>query len=189
MLVRLNFEKRRRSLVFSGIARALRLLLQVPVEILKLVSEWMESRIFQALRLVFTAGLIWLVIKGTHVHIDGIGLTTELELRRLGKAAVVVAGLGAILSILWSGSLCDGLAGVFLNLLDTEDRRAMPEDPTRQLNRFIRTGQNLRARWQCWRMMRRREGSRQALKLTLAYLAERRNGKPLPQPERISGGK
>jgi hypothetical protein len=74
-------------------------------------------------------------------------------------------------------------------LLDTEDRRAMPEDPTRQLNRFIRKGQNLRARWQCWRMILRREGSRPALRLTLSYLSERRHEKPLPPPERISGGK
>jgi hypothetical protein len=188
MLVRLKFEERRRLSPFAAVARGFRFLLRIPAEVLGLLSEWMESRVFQAIRLLVTAGLIWLAIKGTHVHIHGIGLT-EIELGRLGKAAAVVAGLSVVLSVLWSGALCDGLAGVFTGLLDSEDRRELREDPTRELNRFIRSGQTRRARWQCKRMIRRREGSRQALELTLAYLSARRDDRTSSARERISGGK
>lgn len=150
----------------------------------------MENRVFQAVRLLVTLGIGILVIKGTNVRMQGGGLT-DVEFINYGRAALMVAIAGIGVSVLWSGSLCDGLAGVLMALTDDPDNRPIKENPMDKLNRLARTGRIKRARRLCRPMIRRGEGSRMALETLLVHLDDRQGRRLVlgSGSKRISGGK
>ena len=160
------------------------------VACLDTLADWMESRVFQVIRIVGTLGIIWLFVRGFRRHSEGGGLNAG-DLVRYGRAAAAAAVVAACMAILWSGSLCDGLAGLLLFLIDSPDDRPLKEDPLDKLDRLVRAGRIRRARWLCRRMIRRKEGSRLALETLLTHLSERKEGRAAsdPRPKRISGGK
>lgn len=155
-----------------------------------ILADWMESRVFQVIRVVVTLGIVWLLVRGIRGHSEGGGLNAE-GLVRYGRAAMVTALVAAGMAILWSGSFCDGLAGLMLFFIDSADDRPLKEDPLDKLDRLVRAGRIRRARWLCKRMIWRKEGSRLALETLLAHLSEREKGRAAydPRPRRVSGGK
>ena len=170
--------------------RGLSFILQFIVGCIDTLVDWMESRVFQVVRIALTLGIIWFFVKRTHIHSEGVGLSTW-EFAHYGKAAVGLALVAACMSMLWSGFLTDGLAGVVMFLIDDPDDRPLREHPMDRLDRLVRAGHIRRARWLCRRMIRRREGSRMALETLLLHLRDRQGGRTgLDSCQiRISGGK
>jgi hypothetical protein len=165
-------------------------ILRFVLECIDTLADWMESRFFQAIRIVLTLGIIWFFVKRTHLTSEGIGLSPS-EFTRYGHAAVGFALVAVCMSMLWSGFFCDGLAGMVMFLIDDPDDRPLREDPMDRLDRLVRTGRIQRARWLCKRMIRRKEGSRMALETLLLHLGDRQQGSAVfdSRRSRISGGK
>jgi hypothetical protein len=124
------------------------------------------------------------------VQSEGVGLSTT-EFNHYGRAALTALLIGACVSVLWSGALCDGLAGVLMALIDDTDDRPLKEDPMDKLDRLVKAGRIKRSRRMCRRMLRRKQGSRMALETLLIHLADRSEGKGAfsSMGERIHGGK
>jgi hypothetical protein len=164
--------------------------LRFVLECIDTLVDWMESRVFQAIRIALTLGIIWFFVKRTHWHSEGVGLSTS-EFAHYGRAAVGLAVVAVCMSLLWSGFLTDGLAGVVMFLIDDPDDRPLREDPMHRLERLVRTGRIRRARWLCRRMIRRKEGSRLALETLQLHLRDCQAGRVVigGRPTRISGGK
>jgi hypothetical protein len=155
----------------------------------EMLSDWMEIGIFQVARFFVTAGVCWFLYQKLAEYRERVGGLTTIELAQFGQAAVLAAFAALIMSVLWSGSVCDGMAGVVLSLIDDPDNRPIQEDPMNKLSRLIHSGRIRRARRQCRRMIRHHEGSRVALEATLNHLANREEGKKYSRPERVCGGK
>jgi hypothetical protein len=155
-----------------------------------MLAGWLESRLFLGVRIVLTLGTVWLLVQRIHLHSTGTGLTLE-EFGHYGQALVTVALIGACVSLMWAGSLCDGLAGILIFLIDSPDDRPLRESLMDKLNRLVKAGHTRRARWLCRRMIWRREGSRMALEAIMLHLSERQetNAVSAVRPVRISGGK
>ena len=173
-----------------ALRRGLSFGVRVLVGCIDTLAEWMESQVFRGIRVVLTFGLIAFFVKRVSTHSAGTGLTT-FEFDHYGRAALAVLMIGACVSVLWSGALCDGLAGVLMALIDDPDDRPIKEDPMDKLDRLVRAGRIKRARGMCRRMLRRKEGSRMALETLLIHLSERPEGAPalVLQKERVRGGK
>jgi hypothetical protein len=170
--------------------RILLSILRFLLECLDTLADWMESRVFQFIRIALTLGIIWFFVKRTHLHPEGVGLSPS-EFTHYGRAAVGLAIVAACMSMLWSGFLTDGLAGVVMFLIDDPDDRPLREHPMDRLDRLVRAGHIRRARWLCRRMIRRKEGSRMALETLLLHLRDRQTARVAfrSHPSRISGGK
>jgi len=144
----------------------------------------------RAVRVGLTLGIVWFVVRSAHREPEGIGLST-VEFTHYGYLAIKVALLAACMSVLWSGLLSNGLAGIVIFLIDDPDDRPLRENPMDKLDRLVRAGHIRRARWLCRCMIWRKEGSRLALETLLLHLSDRQKTKTvldLP-PLRISGGK
>lgn len=157
---------------------------------LETIAGCLESRLVQVVRIVLTLGLVWFLVKRLHLRPEGVGLTLE-EFSHYGHAAITAALVGACMSVLWSSSFCDGLAGIVVFLIDDPDDRPLREDPMDKLDRLVKAGHIRRARWLCRSMIWRRQGSRLALETLLLYLSDRQKQKTVLacRRERISGGK
>jgi len=140
------------------------------------LTNLMESRLYQALRIAATIWIIWLLRKHTQVGPAGMGIA-EADLPKYARAGVYFVIFAFIMVALWSGALCSGLASLLNKLVDSSDDRPMEEDPMNKLDRLLRTGKTSRAKRQCKRMLRCDEGSRITLETVLATLADRNRGK------------
>ena len=109
------------------------------------LTDWMDSQVFRGVRVVLTFGLIWIFVKRMGVQSEGVGLSTT-EFNHYGRAALTALLIGACVSVLWSGALCDGLAGVLMALIDDTDDRPLKEDPMDKLDRLVKAGRIKRAR-------------------------------------------
>ena len=190
MRIGLRFRPERWPAWVCVLHRGLSFILQFIVGCIDTLVDWMESRVFQVIRIALSLGIIWFFVKRTNIHSEGIGLSTA-EFAHYGRAAVGLALVAACMSMLWSGFLTDGLAGVVMFLIDDPDDRPLGEHPMDRLDRLVRAGHIRRARWMCRRMIRRREGSRMALETLLLHLRDRpaRRVALGSHPSRISGGK
>jgi hypothetical protein len=158
-------------------------------EMFEMLADWMETGIFQFCRVLVTISVILAIAHRLGGGRELSGGLNAMEMSEYGQLALWLTGILMFMAVVWSGSVCDSIAGVLIALIDDPDNRPIKEDPMDRLSRMIHDGRIRRARRVCKRMIRRHEGSREALQAVLIHLDGRKDGKILIRPPRVSGGK
>jgi hypothetical protein len=137
------------------------------------IADFAETNLFYVVRLAATLAVIWAFRRGLNlahsIHTPTfVGIQDQSAyIKSAGIAVFCAVGM----AVLWSGTICNFMAGVLWQMIDTPDYRRADKDPMDKVVKLVRARKNRQAIALCKRLLRRKQGSPMVLETMIARLS------------------